>query len=432
MFAETSAQTFFFRMGSQVNEMWRQKEYDETAFSSIALRAMQETPPSQQLSFWDAVKFAFLQEPLPMQTDIEATFAQPPLTVYWQSDFRIELLFWVVGLPGIHQHAFSGAFHLLCGSSLHSRWVFEEREHLESRLLLGNIRSMEAELLRRGDTREITAGSNFIHATYHLDRPSVSVVIRTNQEYGHLPQYSYLPPSIAFASREAGPEVRRRSQMLKMMALAGRQKELIEIVLHFLEVADPFSAFHAIFDSYLLLPNETDRSRILTGGMRRHPRLVEAIKPALRFEERRERISKLRKRVTNSDLQFFLALLLNLPDRRSILDLVRARHRRANAVGLIMAWLRELSNLGLLETRFTPAQLHVIRELISGKTHNEIMQTTVNWCSAHGGTEPDQESLQRVIQALQCYWLLQPLLACDEGVNTSAQTRAQTDEYEPR
>jgi hypothetical protein len=35
---------------------------------------------------------------------------------------RIEALFWVDGTTSIHQHSFSGAFQVLAGKSIHSRY----------------------------------------------------------------------------------------------------------------------------------------------------------------------------------------------------------------------------------------------------------------------------------------------------------------------
>ena len=116
---------YFGRLAAGVWRLWKDYQYDEEAFSDVAMRMLTEEPPADQVSFLDVAKFGLFTNPLPFQTDIESVFGQPPLTVHWQPEFRIEVLFWTSRIIGIHQHAFSGAFHLLTGSSLHTVWDFK-------------------------------------------------------------------------------------------------------------------------------------------------------------------------------------------------------------------------------------------------------------------------------------------------------------------
>ena len=118
---------FFHRLGTLTGRFWHERGYRLADFPAAAMRALTELPPNQHVTLSDAVRWALLEDPLPRQHDMAGAFGQPPLTVYhWGRDFRIELLFWVTGVPVIHQHAFSGAFHVLHGSSLHTEWAFED------------------------------------------------------------------------------------------------------------------------------------------------------------------------------------------------------------------------------------------------------------------------------------------------------------------
>jgi len=54
----------------------------------------------------------------------------------------------------------------------------------------------------------------------------------------------------------------------------------------------------------------------------KHPKLIKALQPALLQAERRNKIVAIREKVSNNDLQFFLALLLNITERTPILNLV--------------------------------------------------------------------------------------------------------------
>lgn len=395
--------TFFENMGSRVEKAWQKNEFDERTFPGIAEQALLESPPSQHLNFWDVVKFVFFTGPLPQQFDLEAKFGQPPVTVYWHHEFHIEVLFWIEGMPEIHQHSFSGAFHVMHGSSLHTQWSFDGHQRISTRLLLGKLHSDKAELLKKGDTRAIEAGPSFIHATYHLDRPSISVVVRTNREEDYFPQYVYLPPSIAYAATEPEPVIARRSQMIQMLSQAGRSEELIALILHFVERADAVSVFHCLLDSYSLLKDESDRNRICTAAARRNPALLEALLPALQEREKRNRIAALRRRVSNPDLQFFLGLLMNIPDCQSIFELIRSRQPRSKPVARIAGWMQELSGLGLLEVRFPGLWMRILQEML------QELEGDASIASDRATLEEISPNYQQVQEGLRNYWLLDSL-----------------------
>ena len=89
----------------------------------------------------------------------------------------------------IHQHAFSGAFRVVTGSSLHSEYEFVEQARVSQLLLLGEVRTQRLEALTRGDVRRITSGrAGLVHSLFHLDQPSVTLVIRTYGEPWAQPQ----------------------------------------------------------------------------------------------------------------------------------------------------------------------------------------------------------------------------------------------------
>src|SRR4029079_14938300 len=69
----------------------------------------------------------------------------------------------------------------------------------------------------KGDSRPIKAGPHFIHATFHLERATVTIVGRTPSAVGGTPPYGYLPPSVAF-----DPFARR--------GLMTRQIELLQVL----------------------------------------------------------------------------------------------------------------------------------------------------------------------------------------------------------
>src|SRR5256885_198968 len=79
-------------------------------------------------------------------------FRQPELVVYDDPRFYIQLLFWLEGTTDIHQHKFSGAFHVLEGSSIHSHFDFENAEPVSAHLRVGHLRMKDTRLLETGST----------------------------------------------------------------------------------------------------------------------------------------------------------------------------------------------------------------------------------------------------------------------------------------
>src|SRR5260370_32425522 len=106
------------------------------------------------------------------------------------------------------------------------------------RLAFGRVSLKKAELLQKGDSRPIIGGKQLIHSTFHLDRASLTVVVRTLGEIDKLPQYSYLPPTIAYAQDHDVPSVQRRTQLSRMLLKSGKRAEFTEIMHHLLATED--------------------------------------------------------------------------------------------------------------------------------------------------------------------------------------------------
>lgn len=398
---------FFNRLGSLVAQRWQARNYNESVFPEIAAKALCDMPPSQLVSCGDVIAWSFSHEPMPEQVDMDAHFGQPPVTVYQGCEFRIEVLFWTEGTPEIHQHAFSGAFHVMEGSSLHSIWDFEKRYVVNNRLFLGRMALGRAELLTKGDTRRICGGRELIHATFHLERPSISIVVRTIQEKDKLPQYSYLFPSIAYDAERIPAPILRRTQLALMLMSAGRHDEFEECLRYILDSADAYSTFIHLLHICKSLGVD-DRETLLLAARIRHPDLLEALEPALVHLRRREKILRLRRATTVPELQYFLALLLNVPDRDEIVRLITARYPTLDPVESICEWVNGLSKSGMLGVRFPKSWLLLLRLLLSELTESEMESHFIHRLTSDG-VETSKSDFEELHAALKNYWLLKPL-----------------------
>src|SRR5436190_12974294 len=114
----------FRDMGGWIQAGWRQRQFDERAFPEVAMAALEKFPPCELGTYSDVVRAWVFDAELPINVSSKE-FAQPGITVFSAERFYIEVLCWMDGTTAIHQHSFSGAFHVMAGSSIHSTYRFE-------------------------------------------------------------------------------------------------------------------------------------------------------------------------------------------------------------------------------------------------------------------------------------------------------------------
>jgi hypothetical protein len=324
-------------MGRFVEDRWYRADHDEHAFPDIARQALDLHAP-RHLDPAKVTAWALATDDFPEQADVGSRFGEPSLTLYSGEGFQIDLLFWLDGTTSIHRHMFSGAFRLLLGSSLHSEFCFATQRRVNSRLQLGDLRLTRVELLEEGATRSILAGNGLIHSAFHLDRPSVTLVIRTREEPDTAPQYQYHRPGIALDEGAQGAAFRKRIQLLRMLQ---RLKH---------------PAFADSMRTLLRRSNLETTVRLLlhtelmgAEGMREElanqaPRFrsdFDWLLPAFDHVQRTGALVTWRRVLDRLDLRFLLGLVLSSPGRKHIVRLVQQRHGH-DAVPRIVSCVRQV------------------------------------------------------------------------------------------
>src|SRR4029077_2159339 len=125
----------------------------------------EERPPSENVDLSALVKGFLLNDEQPFQT--QSGFGQPELVVYDDPRFYIQVLFWLEGTTDIHQHEFSGAFHVLEGSSIHAHFAFENPQPISAHFRVGDLRMKDFQFLETGRTVPIVSGRDYIHSLFH-------------------------------------------------------------------------------------------------------------------------------------------------------------------------------------------------------------------------------------------------------------------------
>ncbi|HBB89833.1 MAG TPA: hypothetical protein DC047_19685 [Blastocatellia bacterium] len=386
----------FQEFGALVESRWRHQNYNEQIFPGLAAAALTESNLPAQVDPWEIIRWVQRAGSLPDQKDVEGRFGNPPITLYAGPRFYVDVYFWLDGTTSIHQHAFTGAFQVLLGSSIHSRYSFTEEKLINEHFCTGEIKLEEVQLLQLNDVRLINPGRNFIHSLFHLDRPSATITVRTEHTPSSALQWDYRKPYLA-----TNPFFRNQIMTKKLQTiglLLGMKHPDADAMIGDMICASDFQTayfaleafFHAVknnqMDSLFGLSTGNDRFQsLLARGKEAHGDLIDLVVPVFEEQVRQNDIVQRRSTITSDEHRFFLALLLNVPDREKILELVKQRYPETDPVEKILDWVEELSQTRVLGSKegnalgiegFDDDHIFVFEYLLRGKSLAEIRELT--------------------------------------------------------
>lgn len=331
--------SFFKQLGQTVLARWQAQNFSPASFPEIARIALEEHPPSGHVDIGELISDFLLDDDQPFQT--QSGFGQPEIVVFDNPRFYIQLLFWLEGTTDIHQHAFSGAFHVLEGSSLHSCFEFRDAESISAHLRVGNLHVTKTQLLETGQTVEISSGQQFVHSLFHLDTPSITVVVRTHNDAGSGPQFTYLAPHLAVDPLHNDALTNRRKQLLDVLECTG-DPVYPEAVAEMIEKLDFERGFFILQNGIAQLHALESWEAVWEIFARKHGRLAAFVLPSIEEIMRRDALVALRASITELEHRFFLALLLNVTDRKEFLQMIGQRFEGVPQYTLTR-WIAEIS-----------------------------------------------------------------------------------------
>lgn len=337
-------------------DAWRREDFSHPAFPEIARRALEESNPSGSVDLTALIRRFLLKDDQPFQS--VSGFGQPELIVHDNPRFYIQLLFWLDGTTDIHQHGFSGAFHVLAGSSIHSRFEFQGVRAVTAHFRMGELKLRKAEILEAGRTVPIHPGPDCIHALFHLDTPSVTAVIRTHGDPGSGPQFTYLPPHLAIDPTRGDALTLRRKQLLDVLEQTG-DPSYPGLVRAMVLSLDFERGFFILQNCIGHLRELGAWENVWKAFVARHGKQALPVLPTLREIIRRDALVAMRASVGDPGHRFFLALLLNLRERGKILRFIRSRYP-GPPVRTILGWAAGLvryspDGVSLLDAPFPSA-----------------------------------------------------------------------------
>ena len=330
---------YFEKLGRTVLERWREQNFSLEVFPELARIAMDEAPPSENVDLEEMIHEFLTNDDQPLQG--HSGFGQPELVAFNDSRFYIQILFWMEGTTDIHQHEFSGAFHVMRGSSVHSEFDFVGAHSVTPHIRTGELRLKQIELLETGRTVPIISGRECIHSLFHLDTPSVTVVVRTHHDPGTGPQYNYLPPHIAIDPIHADSLTMRRKQLLDVLENLDHPSYALQVN-EMIESLDFERGFHTLHHAMDRLQVLGEWESVLAIFQEKHGNLAKGVPATLAENLRRETISQMRYHIDNPEHRFFLALLMNVQNSKDIQALITERYPDQSPNETILRWAEEL------------------------------------------------------------------------------------------
>ena len=384
----------FQKLGAVVENRWRAENYSEQLFPEIAAQALEEADLPARVDPWEVIRWVQTADSLPEQQDVEGRFGNPPVTLFCGPRFFIDIYYWLDGTTSIHQHSFTGAFQVLLGSSIHSRYSFQEDKIINEHFSVGKLALEEVQLLKLNDVRMIRAGRDFIHSLFHLDRPSATITIRTVHTPSAALQYDYRKPHFAVNPFFRNPVMIKKVQTVGLL-MGMKHKDADAMIGDLICSSDFHTAYFVLAETYQQLQsNEMDALFGLSTGKDRfkailnrctnvHGELTHLVLPVLEEHERQMSIIQRRGTITKDAHRFFLALVLNISSREKILELVKQRCPDQDPVETILDWVEELGRtrvLGSKETNalgmaeFDDSYVFVLECLLQGLSEGEIYE----------------------------------------------------------
>jgi hypothetical protein len=392
-------------LGVGIERSWAASGFDLAAFPGLCAERLEAARVHQRLDPAEIVEAVFRGD-LPPQFDPAGRFGQPPVTLYRTDGFFIDALFWIDGTTTIHDHSFSGAFQVLAGQSIETTFSFMESRSFAGQVQFGDLNAEQSELRATGDVRAVPAGPAYIHALFHLTRPSVSLVVRTYKDPKPGRQFTYSPAGVAFDSQTEEPLRDRIVQTIEMLRKT-EHPEFEPRVGDLIAASDLQTALWIIRGcARSVEPNTMERllARIQDEEASRRLR-------AWVLDRRRaEFLISRRTLVQKPALRFLLAVLLNARRKRDALALVARFSPESDPARLVASWLCELANISLrLQIGGEPFAPNIL-----GLPPFEpgCEEGLANHLAGLGGA-PSQ-AVQVFIERLRALPALEPLFALDE------------------
>lgn len=348
----------FCRLGEHVARQWAAVDHAPADFAALATAALLAAQPWQDFDVADLLGAAL--EPGNVWTRPRTPFSDFPMILYRDARFRVEALIWTNSTTKIHDHGFCGAFAMLQGRSLHSRFVFAESTVGANGCAFGDLATDAVRVLDRGAVITIDPAPDFIHSAFHLDTPTVTLVVRTHGGGGQ--QREYYAPGVALPSEPSVPRAAMTADALAMLATLDAERAAATLMT-LSETADAETVFR-VFASAPWSAIDRDIARAA------HVRLLgrpwgQSVFSALRWQADADRLFALRALLDAPEERLLLGATALFGDRETVLNLI-AHFGIADVVEVATSCIVRAANAGDAPFRASSEEIAAVRHILNG------------------------------------------------------------------
>ncbi len=167
------------RLAARIDREWKRAGSKVSVFPAVAARVLSDAQPHRQYDLHSLAGWTLSHRTFPTACNPFGPFGPPAFTVWSDGRFFANVYAYMTPEVVIHDHDFAGAFVNLSGTTIHAKYQFADGERVAPEVQVGQLAVREVEVVGPGDVRRIDPGRRFIHQVWHLDQPTVVLVIRT-------------------------------------------------------------------------------------------------------------------------------------------------------------------------------------------------------------------------------------------------------------
>lgn len=167
------------KLAARIDSEWKSAGYRVSVFPAIAARLLEDAQPHREYDLASLADWTLSSRTFPQACNPFGPLGPPAFTIWSDERFFVNLYAYTTPEVVIHDHDFAGAFTNLSGTTIHATYAFADAERIVPAVHIGELAVHEVEVVRQGDVRRIDPGRRFIHQVWHVDRPTVVLVIRT-------------------------------------------------------------------------------------------------------------------------------------------------------------------------------------------------------------------------------------------------------------
>ena len=226
-----------------------ESNWSRANFPKLALESLNtlELPKSFKEIEQSVAAWLLESKEIPPQVNLLNNFGEPPVTIFNNGKFAVDIYFWRKNDTVIHSHAFRGAFKVIHGRSLHEEFQVSFLDAIDPDISFSKLSESTKTIMKTGSTHIINPGTELVHSVLHLDNPTITLCIRTVEDV-ELDQWSHLKTGISYKIHNLQKETVKRVLYFEFMHSSNTDEALVFLnkSLDRMKISEQISLYEAI------------------------------------------------------------------------------------------------------------------------------------------------------------------------------------------